>query len=317
MPKNNFIEKDLSKVNNLIRNNIIEEETISNLYEYIFRTNGKQLRAQLSLISSSIDKRMSKRRLKLAAVIELLHTATLVHDDVVDDSPVRRGIKSVNNIWSNAHGVLIGDYIYSKAFMLMVELGNSEILNELSKATNDISKGELIQLDAINNKEITLKKLEAISYFKTGRLFEASARCGAILSKGDSKYIKNVSSCSKNLGIVFQIKDDLLDYSQDESTIGKPILQDLREGKVTYPFFFAYKNANRNEKKELELLLGKKKLNQKKVFQLISRLKGIKETQKLALKYIDIATSSAMNIDNKNIRKEMLNLLDASLYRTK
>jgi len=317
MPKNNFIEKDLSKVNNLIRNNIIEEKTISNLYEYIFRTNGKQLRAQLSLISSSIDKRMGKRRLKLAAVIELLHTATLVHDDVVDDSPVRRGIKSVNNIWSNAHGVLIGDYIYSKAFMLMVELGDSEILNELSKATNDISKGELIQLDAINNKEITLKKLEAISYFKTGRLFEASARCGAILSKGDSKYIKNVSSCSKNLGIVFQIKDDLLDYSQDESTLGKPILQDLREGKVTYPFFFAYKNANRNEKKELELLLGKKKLNQKKVFQLISRLKGIKETQKLALKYIDIATSSAMNIDNKNIRKEMLNLLDASLYRTK
>lgn len=317
MPKNNFIEKDLSKVNNLIRNNIIEEETISNLYEYIFRTNGKQLRAQLSLISSSIDKRMGKRRLKLAAVIELLHTATLVHDDVVDDSPVRRGIKSVNNIWSNAHGVLIGDYIYSKAFMLMVELGNSEILNELSKATNDISKGELIQLDAINNKEITLKKLEAISYFKTGRLFEASARCGAILSKGDSKYIKNVSSCSKNLGIVFQIKDDLLDYSQDESTLGKPILQDLREGKVTYPFFFAYKNANRNEKKELELLLGKKKLNQKKVFQLISRLKGIEETQKLALKYIDIATSSAMNIDNKNIRKEMLNLLDASLYRIK
>ena len=317
MPKNNFIEKDLSKVNNLIRNNIIEEETISNLYEYIFRTNGKQLRAQLSLISSSIDKRMGKKRLKLAAVIELLHTATLVHDDVVDDSPVRRGIKSVNNIWSNAHGVLIGDYIYSKAFMLMVELGNSEILNELSKATNDISKGELIQLDAINNKEITLKKLEAISYFKTGRLFEASAKCGAILSKGDNKYIKNISSCSKNLGIVFQIKDDLLDYSQDESTLGKPILQDLREGKVTYPFFFAYKNANRNEKKELELLLGKKKLNQKKVFQLINRLKGIEETQKLALKYIDIATSSAMNIDNKNIRKEMLNLLDASLYRTK
>ena len=310
MLKNNLIEKDLSKVNSLIRNNIIEEETISNLYEYIFKTNGKQLRAQLSLISSSIDKRMGKRRLKLAAVIELLHTATLVHDDVVDDSPVRRGIKSVNNIWSNAHGVLIGDYIYSKAFMLMVELGNSEILNELSKATNDISKGELIQLDAINNKEITLKKLEAISYFKTGRLFEASARCGAILSKGDSKYIKNVSSCSKNLGIVFQIKDDLLDYSQDESTLGKPILQDLREGKVTYPFFFAYKNANRNEKKELELLLGKKKLNQKKVFQLINRLKGIEETQKLALKYIDIATSSAMNIDNKNIRKEMLNLLE-------
>ena len=288
MPKNNFIEKDLSKVNNLIRNNIIEEETISNLYEYIFRTNGKQLRAQLSLISSSIDKRMGKRRLKLAAVIELLHTATLVHDDVVDDSPVRRGIKSVNNIWSNAHGVLIGDYIYSKAFMLMVELGNSEILNELSKATNDISKGELIQLDAINNKEITLKRLEAISYFKTGRLFEASARCGAILSKGDSKYIKNVSSCSKNLGIVFQIKDDLLDYLGKENDLGKPAFQDIKEGKVTYPFYFAYQSANSHDKKILSTMLGNKKVSHSKVSNLIVKLGGVNDTENLAIKYIRI-----------------------------
>ena len=124
MPEKNSINNDLKEVNNLLRKNIIKEKTISNLYDYIFKKNGKQLRARLSLISSSVDRRQGKKRYKLAAIIELLHNATLVHDDVVDDSHTRRGIKSVNNIWTNAHGVLIGDYIYSKAFMLMVELGN-------------------------------------------------------------------------------------------------------------------------------------------------------------------------------------------------
>ena len=175
MPKKDLINNDLKEVNKLLRKNIIKEKTISNLYDYIFKKNGKQLRARLSLISSSVDRRQGKKRYKLAAIIELLHNATLVHDDVVDESPTRRGVKSVNNIWTNAHGVLIGDYIYSKAFMLMVELGNSKILEELSKATNDISKGELIQLDAIGNTSISLSKLKDISYFKTGRLFEASA----------------------------------------------------------------------------------------------------------------------------------------------
>jgi octaprenyl-diphosphate synthase len=164
MPEKNSINNDLKEVNKLLRKNIIKEKTISNLYDHIFKKNGKQLRARLSLISSSVDRRQGKKRYELAAIIELLHNATLVHDDVVDDSPTRRGVKSVNNIWSNAHGVLIGDYIYSKAFMLMVKLGNSKILRELSNATNDISKGELIQLDAIGNKDISLSKLKDISY---------------------------------------------------------------------------------------------------------------------------------------------------------
>ena len=126
MSNTNLINKELKQVNSLIRKDIIKERTVSKLYKYIFRSSGKQLRAKLSLISSSSDKKIRLRRYKLAAVIELLHTATLVHDDVVDESEIRRGTKSVNNIWSNAHGVLIGDYIYSKAFMLMVELGTQK-----------------------------------------------------------------------------------------------------------------------------------------------------------------------------------------------
>ena len=313
----NLINKELKQVNNLIRKDIIKERTVSKLYKYIFRSSGKQLRAKLSLISSSSDKKIRLRRYKLAAVIELLHTATLVHDDVVDESEIRRGTKSVNNIWSNAHGVLIGDYIYSKAFMLMVELGNPKILDELSKATNDISKGELIQLDAIKNTKITLEKLEDISYFKTGRLFQASAKCGAILAKSSNNYQRNITNCSKNLGVAFQIKDDLLDYSSDETIIGKPILQDIREGKVTYPFYFAYKKASPEEKKYLESKLGDKKQNNKKIIELITNLGGIKETENLAIKYFMKSKQAASKIENKNIREEMLNLLDVSIHRKK
>jgi octaprenyl-diphosphate synthase len=316
MPEKNSINNDLKEVNNLLRKSIIKEKTISSLYDYIFKKNGKQLRARLSLISSSVDKRQGRKRYKLAAIIELLHNATLVHDDVVDESPTRRGVKSVNNIWTNAHGVLIGDYIYSKAFMLMVDLGNTKILKELSNATNDISKGELIQLDAIGNTGISLSKLEKISYFKTGRLFEASAKCGALLSDSKISYVENISNCAKNLGIVFQIKDDLLDYLGQENTLGKPAFQDIKEGKVTYPYYFAYKNANTEDKKILVNMLGNKKVSHLKVSKLINKLGGIAETEDLADKYIKKCKASALKID-KHIQQEMLKLLDSSINRSK
>ena len=280
--KNICINQELKFVEKLIKNDINAEKTISGLYKYIFKSKGKKIRARLSLISSSTKKH--KDRFKLASIIELLHTATLVHDDVVDNSSIRRGKKSVNTEWSNSHGVLIGDYIYSKAFILMVEIGNKDILKELASATNDISQGELIQLDAIKNEEISLNKLKKISYFKTGRLFEAAAKTGAMLSSSNKSYIKGVSEYAKNLGILFQITDDLLDYS-DSSDTGKPSYQDLKEGKVTYPFYYAYKNASKEEKSRLKNILVTKKLNKSSTNKLISRLNGIKETEKLAEKY--------------------------------
>jgi octaprenyl-diphosphate synthase len=313
----NSLQKELTLVKKLIKDEIIEEKTISDLYKYIFKSDGKRLRAKLSLITSSINKRKNKKRLKLAAIIELLHTATLIHDDVVDESHTRRGVKSVNSLWSNAHGVLIGDYIYSKAFILMVEVGESKILHELANATNDISKGELIQLDALQNLSINLKQLEAISYFKTGRLFEASARTGAILAGGETSFINNVSKCAKYLGILFQVKDDLLDYSLKEEVIGKPVFQDMKEGKVTYPFYFAYKNANKKDKEKLKAYLGKNKFNIEKAYNLIHQLNGIKETELLASKYLNKAVTAANSIKNKHIKEEMLKLINSALYRKK
>ena len=312
-----MLKKEINLVEKMIRKDVATEATVKNLYEHIFKSNGKKIRSRLNLISSSLDRNKNKiHRIRLAAIIELLHTATLVHDDVVDDSSIRRGNRSVNNIWSNAHGVLIGDYIYSKAFMYMVDIGNQQILQELSNATNDISQGELIQLDAINNKEITLNKLKKISYFKTGRLFEASAKTGAILAEANKKYIENISKCAKNIGILFQIKDDLLDYSTNLKT-GKPQFQDLKEGKITYPFFYAYKNANNKQKEILINSLGNKKVQTLKILELIEKLNGIKKTEDLAKQFYKNAVIFAKEIHNIEVQKEMIELTNTAFNREK
>ena len=312
MKKNKILLDELKLVEALIKKDLSKEKTIIGLYKYIFKSNGKKIRARLNLIASSKTKK--NNRIKLASVIELLHTATLVHDDVVDNSPTRRGIKSVNNLWTNSHGVLIGDYIYSKAFMYMVDIGNKKILKELANATNDISQGELIQLDAIKNTNITLNKLQKISYFKTGRLFEAAARTGAINSNENKLFISNISECAKNLGILFQIKDDLLDYSHDKK-IGKPIFQDIKEGKVTYPFYYAYKNANTKQKKYLKELLGIKRKISKKDIDLIKSLDGIQKTKVLANQYHNKSIMFAKKIKNIYIRQEMIELANTALNR--
>ena len=314
--KINNLNKELLLVRKLLKNEIIEEEIISDLYDYIFKSSGKQIRARLSLLTSSIDKRKGEKRLRLAAIIELLHTATLVHDDVVDSSAIRRGNASVNSIWTNSHSVLIGDYIYSKAFMLMVALNDMKILKELSDATNDISKGELIQLDSINNIKVDLSYLLKISYFKTGRLFEAAAKSGAILAGGERDYIKHSTNFSKNLGILFQIKDDLLDY-QIDSHSGKPNFQDIKEKKITYPFYFAYTNASSKERRDLKDFLDCESINNEKLYELVSKLGGLEKTENLAISFLKKAEISAYSIKNKIVKDEMLNLLHKSLNRKK
>ena len=311
------LKKEINLVEKMIKKDVASEATVKILYKHIFKSDGKKIRARLNLISSSFNRNKNKiYRIKLAAIIELLHTATLVHDDVVDNSSIRRGNKSVNSLWSNAHGVLIGDYIYSKAFIYMVHIGNQKILQELSNATNDISQGELIQLDAINNKEITLNKLKKISYFKTGRLFEASAKTGAMLAGANKKYIDNISECAKNIGVLFQIKDDLLDYSMNLK-IGKPQFQDLKEGKITYPFFYAYKNANNKEKRVLINSLGSKKVKTIEILELVEKLDGINKTEKLAKQFHKNAIISAKAIDNIEVQREMIELTNTAFNREK
>lgn len=271
---------------------------------------GKKTRALLSLLASNNKKSSKKSRINLATTIELLHTATLIHDDVVDDSHSRRGKKSVNYLWTNGHSVLMGDFIYSKAFKLMVSLEDNKILKELSSATNDIAKGELVQLDSFGNLKITESELKKINYLKTGRLFEAASKSGAILSSCNMDEVKTFASIGRNIGIAFQIKDDLLDYECNNSKIGKPKLKDFKEGKITLPLFYALQ-TNTVERNFLLSKLGKKisKKDEKKVSEYIFSGQSLLVTKKTMQGYIDTAAKSIAKLKTHPSYDEMLELL--------
>ena len=257
-------ETELNRVQATITKELSNEKIIQEIYEYIFNVKGKKTRALLCLLASKSSDIKPKNRIALASIIELLHTATLVHDDVVDDSERRRGTESVNQVWTNSYSVLMGDFIYSKAFILMVKIGISSILDELAKATNDIARGEIIQLELFDNKQpISLDDLLKVSYLKTGRLFEASAKTGAMLACKPKEEIKIFGQLGKALGTAFQIQDDILDYEAFKLDIGKPAFKDFREGKITFPLYFALQNADKKNRRFLLDRLGQSKLLKK------------------------------------------------------
>ena len=302
--------KELSLVSAQIKRELTNIKIIKEIYDYIFMIDGKKTRALLSLLASNNKKSSKKSRINLATIIELLHTATLIHDDVVDDSHSRRGKKSVNYLWTNGHSVLMGDFIYSKAFKLMVSLEDNKILKELSSATNDIAKGELVQLDSFGNLKITESELKKINYLKTGRLFEAASKSGAILSACSMDEVKTFASIGRNIGIAFQIKDDLLDYECNNSKIGKPKLKDFKEGKITLPLFYALQ-TNTVERNFLLSKLGKKisKKDEKKVSEYIFSGQSLLVTKKTMQGYIDTAAKSIAKLKTHPSYDEMLELL--------
>ena len=311
-------EAELNRVQVNIAKELASEKIIQELYEYIFSTRGKKTRALLCLLASKSAKIKSNKRIALASVIELLHTATLVHDDVVDESERRRGMQSVNQVWTNSHSVLIGDFIYSKAFILMVKLNISSILDELANATNDIARGEIIQLSLFEKKQcITMDDLLKISYLKTGRLFEASAKTGAMLASNSKKEIKIFGLLGKALGTAFQIKDDILDYESRLDT-GKTSLQDFREGKITFPLYFALQNASTKDKNFLLKKLGQPRLLKKDI-KLIHQLIQTNETQKELSSLMNKYTNETLKYLNKlkhhPCYNEMLNLINLSHIR--
>ena len=314
-------KNELNRVQTALKKELASEKIIQDIYEYIFNTEGKKTRALLSLLSSRSTKIKPSERIDLASIIELLHTATLVHDDVVDESEVRRGSKSVNQVWTNSYSVLIGDFIYSKAFILMVKLGIPSILDELAKATNDIARGEIIQLELSEKKEsIKLNELLKVSYLKTGRLFEASAKTGAMLAEKSSEEIKSFGLLGRSLGTAFQIQDDILDYAAIKFDTGKPAFKDFKEGKITFPLYFAIQNADSKEKKFLLGKLGAKKItnkDQNKIYQLIHNDGTQKEINALLEKYSKETLKHLNKLKHHACYNEMLNLITFSKVRKK
>ena len=316
---NHITKHELSRVQEKITRELASEKIIQDIYEYIFQSEGKKTRALISLLASQSKKIKPLKRIQLASIIELLHTATLVHDDVVDQSNLRRGAKSVNQVWNNSYSVLMGDFIYSKAFMLMMKLDQPSILKELASATNDIARGEIIQLNLFENYlHLDLNDLLKVSYLKTGRLFEAATKSGAMLTDSSEADVKSFGLLGKTLGIAFQIQDDILDYESLHIDTGKPALQDFQEGKITFPLFYALKHSTKDDQKFLLEHLGKKKLSKaikNSVFDIVRSDMPMKSSQTLLDSYISKTKKSLEQLNHHSCYSEMLNLIMFSNQR--
>lgn len=234
------ISDDLKEVDKIIREQLNSEVAlVRTIGDYIVNSGGKRIRpSMVIIIALSLGYRGSKHHL-LAAIIEFIHTATLLHDDVVDESELRRGLNSANSIFGNAASVLVGDYLYSKSFEMMVSTNSLRIMEILSKTTTVIAEGEVLQLMNIKDPDASLESYMQIVRFKTAKLFEASAHVGAIIADASLDHENCASVYGRHIGTSFQLIDDILDYLGDTNTLGKNIGDDLREGKPTLPLIRA------------------------------------------------------------------------------
>lgn len=219
-------------------------QTIPDLANYTVSSGGKRLRPLITVAAAKCVGGTTNATYVLAAAVELIHTATLLHDDVVDDSPMRRGKPAAKSVWGNAPSILVGDFLFAKAFTLMVEAGNLEILGILSHASTVIAEGEVRQLSAHGNKNLPTEEYLAIIEAKTAALFEAAARTGALSASNNIEVANALAKYGKNLGLAFQIIDDVLDYGGTASLIGKSIGDDFREGKITLPVIIARRRGS-------------------------------------------------------------------------
>lgn len=212
--------------------------------EYIIGAGGKRLRPALVLFAAGATGYRGTRHHDLAAVVEFIHTATLLHDDVVDESDLRRGNSTANAMFGNAAAVLVGDFLYSRAFQMMVSVDNMRVMSVLSDATNTIAEGEVLQLMNCHNADVDVDAYLRVIRFKTAKLFEAAAQLGAILGAASATVEENLARYGMHLGTAFQLIDDVLDYSGDESTTGKHLGDDLAEGKPTLPLIHVLQHGD-------------------------------------------------------------------------
>lgn len=239
------VASDFSRVNDLIMQRLASDvPMVEKIAQYIVDSGGKRLRPLLVLLTAKAAAYQGDDHLKLAAVIEFLHTATLLHDDVVDTSDLRRGKATANAQWGNAPSVLVGDFLYSRAFQMMVELKSLPIMDVLSKATVVIAEGEVLQLVNVKNPNLTESQYMTVIHNKTAMLFEAAAHTGALLAKAPEPVAQAMKDFGTHLGLAFQLVDDVLDYRGDAAAMGKNVGDDLAEGKVTLPLIHAMLNGD-------------------------------------------------------------------------
>lgn len=238
------IAADMQAVDAVIRQRLHSDVVlIRQVAEYIIHSGGKRLRPALVLFSAGAMGYQGVHHHELAAVVEFIHTATLLHDDVVDESELRRGNKTANAMFGNAASVLVGDFLYSRAFQMMVGVNNMRVMQVLADATNTIAEGEVLQLLNCHNADVEIEDYLRVIRYKTAKLFEAATRLGAILGGADEALEARMAAFGMHLGTAFQLIDDVLDYSSDEAATGKHLGDDLAEGKPTLPLIHAMQHG--------------------------------------------------------------------------
>ncbi|BDH44450.1 octaprenyl diphosphate synthase [Salmonella enterica subsp. enterica serovar Choleraesuis] len=242
---NQLTAQDMAGVNATILEQLDSDvQLINQLGFYIVSGGGKRIRPMIAVLAARALNFEGQSPVKLAALIEFIHTATLLHDDVVDESDMRRGKATANAAFGNAASVLVGDFIYTRAFQMMTDLGSLRLLEVMSEAVNVIAEGEVLQLMNVNDPNISEESYMRVIYSKTARLFEAAAQCSAILANASSAQEQALQDYGRYLGTAFQLIDDLLDYSSDGETLGKNVGDDLNEGKPTLPLLHAMHNGS-------------------------------------------------------------------------
>jgi octaprenyl-diphosphate synthase len=242
------VEDDFKAVDKFIVDQLYSNvPLVENIGHYIVEAGGKRLRPLLVLLSAKACKIDSQQHVSLASVIEFIHTATLLHDDVVDMSSLRRGRPTVNEHWNNPSSVLVGDFIYSRAFQILVTLGNMKIMKIIADTTNRIAEGEVLQLISKNNPNPTEQNYMEVIQNKTAILFQAAGQCGAVLSNASSDEELALKNFGMHLGTAYQLIDDVLDYAGDSDTLGKNIGDDLAEGKPTLPLIYALEHGSEEQ----------------------------------------------------------------------
>ena len=314
-----LIKKEFNETDKLIKKQINSDvNRIPKLSKHIIDLGGKRLRPMLTISCAKMLNIRNKNHIKLAAAVELLHTATLLHDDVVDESVYRRGEKTSHTLWDNKSSILVGDFLLGRAFQLMVETNSIECLSILSKAAAIIAEGEVLQLVETNNINIKETNYIKIIESKTAALFSSACEVGGVVSGANKSQKKKLFNFGKNLGTAFQLTDDALDYEGSSSQMGKNNGDDFYEGKVTLPVILALKNADRKEKDFWEKTFNKKVRNKTDLRiakKIIKDKDTINQTHKLANKYGEKAKNIMKDFESNPIRNALIDLVDFSLVR--
>ncbi|KUI96565.1 octaprenyl diphosphate synthase [Vibrio sp. MEBiC08052] len=311
---------DMAKVNETILAQLNSDVSLINqLGFYLINSGGKRLRPLLAVLSARTLGYTGDAHTKAAAFIEFIHTATLLHDDVVDESDMRRGKATANATFGNAASVLVGDYIYTRSFQMMTQLGSLRVLELMSHAVNVIAEGEVQQLINCNDPDITEENYMQVIYSKTARLFEAATQIGAILSESDADIEKALQDYGRYLGTAFQLIDDLMDYTSDGDEMGKNVGDDLAEGKPTIPLLHAMRIGNPNQvqiiRDAIEKSNGMEHLET--ILEILEQTGSLTYTQQKAQEEADKAIQALSIIPDNEYKEALISLAHLAVHRTK